>query len=63
MERKMKANCHLCGKVTADIRDASIAKGTALVCPKCVEALEPLIQPRGDMLDSMPPFMRDFFRG
>ena len=60
----MKCHCHLCGKVTAEIRDASIAKGTAFVCPVCAGLL-PSPQPdkRGDMTDSMPKFMSDFFRG
>lgn len=56
----IKYHCHLCGKVTAKIRDASIAKGTVFVCPLCVD--EHLTR-RGDATDSMPPFMSEFFRG
>ena len=61
----MKIRCHLCGKITADIRDASIAKGAVMVCPECTPALEPYraLEKRGDMTDSMPRFMSDFFRG
>ncbi len=33
----MKFNCHICGKVTADIRDASIAKGSVMICTHCIE--------------------------
>lgn len=59
----MKYHCHLCGKVTAKIRDASIAKGTVLVCPVCVDEYLIKREKRGDHTDSMPGFMSDFFRG
>lgn len=59
----MKYHCHLCGKVTAKIRDASIAKGTVFVCPLCVTEHLTNREKRGDATDSMPGFMSDFFRG
>lgn len=61
----MKIHCHLCGKVTADVRDASIAKGAEMVCPHCVTTLfgGHKREKRGDATDSMPGFMSDFFRG
>lgn len=59
----MKIRCHICDKVAADIRDASIAKGAVMVCPRCIESLAPLIQAHGNPSDPMPPFMRDFLRG
>lgn len=58
----MKYRCHRCNKIAADIRDASIAKGTVLVCSSCIDNLRTR-EKRGDATDSMPPFMSDFFRG
>ena len=59
----MKVRCHLCRKITADLRDASVAKGTVLICASCVAVHFKEREKRGDMTDSMPPFMSDFFRG
>ena len=58
----MKMHCHLCGKVTAEIKDAKIARGTVLVCPHCADELFRKGEKRGDATDSMPGFMSDFFR-
>ncbi len=59
----MKLRCHLCGKITADIKDASIAKGTVLICPCCADDLFRKREKRSDAVDSIPGFMSDFFRG
>jgi len=59
----MNYHCHLCGKITAKVKDASIAKGTAMICPHCVDEILKPREKRGDMTDSMPRFMSDFFRG
>jgi hypothetical protein len=58
----MKIFCHFCKKVTADIRDASIARGTVMVCPACVGLL-PTKHRQETKQAPMPDFLSGLFGG